>query len=115
MEVTLRPPLGGCMMVFVSVITLGTYPLLRPLMERHFIARMDDAGVETRAGKRFAWSDIEKIKHVIGEVKGAKLSDEYVVWTSNGRCTLPVWRATHPKEALDYLIQRAPQHAWVAD
>jgi hypothetical protein len=107
--------MGGCMMAFVSVITLGTYPLLRPLMERHFIASMDDAGFETRAGKRFAWADVEQIKHLVGEVKGARVSDEYGVWTSKGRSTLPVWRATQPKEVLDYLIQHAPQSAWVKD
>jgi hypothetical protein len=115
MEVTLRPPLGGCMMVFASVMSLGIYPLLRPLMERHFIARMDDEGFETRAGKRYAWADVERIKHVIQEVKGSKVSDEYLVWTSKDRTTLPVWRATQPTEALDYLIQRAPQAAWVKE
>ena len=115
MEVTIRPPLGGCMMVFAAVMSLGLYPLLRPRMERHFIARMDDTGFETRAGKRFAWQDVELIRHVVNEVKGARVSDEYLVWTSKGRSSLPVWRATHPNEALDYLIQRAPQAAWVKE
>jgi hypothetical protein len=114
-EVLLRPPLGGCLMVLVSVVTLGVYPLLRPLLERHFIARMDDEGFETRSGKRVSWSEVERIKHVIGEMKGAKLSDEYAVWSPQGRSSLPVWRAQDPKGALDYLIQRAPQHAWLKD
>jgi hypothetical protein len=114
-EVTLRPPLRGCLMVLLAVITLGAYPLMRRVLERPFIARMDDEGFETRAGKRVAWSEVTQIKHVVGEVSGAKLSDEYVVRSSKGRSTLPVWRATNGMEALDYLIQRAPQEAWVAE
>ena len=115
MEVTLRPPMRGRAMVLVDVITLGTYPLTRRLLERHFIARMDDAGFETRGGKHVAWSEVSRIKHVVGEPHGANPSDEYVVWSTKARSSLPVWRAANGTEALDYLIQRAPQDAWVAD
>jgi hypothetical protein len=114
-EVTLRPPLRGCLMLLLAIITLGIYPLMRRMLERPFIARMDDEGFETRAGKRVAWSEVTQIKHVVGELNGAELSDEYVIRSSKGRSTLPVWRATNATQALDYLIQRAPQAAWVTD
>ncbi len=115
MDVMLKPPFGGCLMLLLAVITLGAYPLLRRMMERPFIARMDDYGFETRAGKRVEWREVTRIEHRIGEVKGAKLSDEYLVRSAQGRSSLPVWRATNGTEALDYLIQRAPQSAWVTD
>ena len=115
MEVTLKPPFGGCLMLLITVVTLGAYPLLRRMSERHFIARMDDYGFETRAGKRVNWSEVSQIEHVLGKVNGVRMSDEYVVRSPQGRSSLPVWRATTGTEALDYLIQRAPQAAWVRE
>jgi hypothetical protein len=86
------------------------------VMERRFIARMDDDGFETRGGKRVRWSEVTRIQHAVGEVAGSRLSNEYLISTSgSGRTSLPVWRATNGTEALDYLIQRAPQQAWVRD
>jgi hypothetical protein len=114
-EVTLKPPFGGCLMLLVTVVTLGTYPLLRRLGERHFIARMDDYGFETRAGKRVDWTQVTRIEHVVGKVNGVQMSDEYVVRSTQGRSSLPLWRSTDRTAALDYLIQRAPQDAWVTE
>jgi hypothetical protein len=115
MEVTLRPPFGGCLMLLLGVLTLGAYPLIRRLGERHFIARMDDQGFETRGGTRVGWGDITHVEHVVGEMYGARLSDEYVVRSPQGRSSLAVWRATDGIAALDYLVARVPQEAWVAD
>jgi hypothetical protein len=97
----------------VTVITFGTYPLMRRYMERHFIARMDDDGFETRSGKRVRWAEVSRIEHVVGESKGARLSDECLVWSPQGRSSLPMWRATDGRQALEYFVQRAPQEAWV--
>ena len=114
-DVILKPPFGGCLMLLITLVTLGTYPLLRRLGERHFIARMDDYGFETRAGKRVNWPEVTRIQHVVGKVSGAQMSDEYVVWSPKGRSSLPLWRAANRTEALDYLIQRAPQAAWLTE
>jgi hypothetical protein len=115
MEVGLRPPFGGCLMVGLAVVTLGVYPLLRRMTERRFIARMDDGGFETRGGQRVSWSEVTHIRHVVGELNRSTLSDEYVVSSPAGRSSLPVWRATNATAALDYLIQRAPQEAWIPE
>jgi hypothetical protein len=115
MEVGLRPPFGGCLMVGLAVMTLGLYPLLRRWMERRFIARMDDQGFETRGGERVSWGEVTRIEHRIGEVSGAKLSDEYLVSHPKGRSSLALWRAPDANAALDYMIQRAPQEAWVKE
>ena len=58
MDIDLRPPMNGCLLALVTVMTLGLYPLLRKMGEGHFIRRMDEAGFETRGGKRFAWSEV---------------------------------------------------------
>jgi hypothetical protein len=112
MDVMLKPPFGGCLMVFVIVITLGTYPLLRRFGERHFIARMDDEGVETRGGKRVAWTDVTHVQRVVGKVQGVQMSDEYVVKSTRGRLSLPLWRTTNGAEALDYFVRRVPAGVW---
>ena len=48
-DVQLRPGVSGCVTVPLGCMTLGLFPLLRKMGERHFILRMDDDGVETRA------------------------------------------------------------------
>jgi hypothetical protein len=53
--------MSGCVLALVTVLTLGLYPLLRKMGEGHFIKRMDETGFETRAGQRFAWSDVRRV------------------------------------------------------
>jgi len=108
MDVKLRPPFHGCLIALVSLVTLGLYPLLRRLGERHFIARMDDAGVTLRSGKRIAWSDFTGIARVSFEMQGIELSDEYVLRSRAGRASLPLWRVENASVARDYLLRRLP-------
>ena len=115
MEVDLRPPMGGCMMVFIAVATFGVYPLLRRLIERRFVRTMDDEGFVTRGGQRVPWSEITRITHVSREMDGRVMSDEYDVRSPQGRTCLPMSRTSNVREVLDYFIQRVPQEAWVRD
>ncbi|MCC7426952.1 MAG: hypothetical protein IT557_08620 [Alphaproteobacteria bacterium] len=108
MEITLRPPFHGCLIAMISLATLGLYPLLRRMAERRFIARMDDAGVELRSGRRMAWGDFTSIERVTASMHGAQLSDEYVLRGPAGRASLPLWRAGNAAEARDYLLRRLP-------
>jgi hypothetical protein len=114
-EVDLRPPMGGCMMVFIAVATVGVYPLLRWLIERRYIHRMDDEGFVTRAGTRVRWGEITHIRHISREMDGRIMSDEYDVRSARGRSCLPLSRTGNVREVLDYFIQRVPQEAWVRD
>lgn len=109
MDVQLRAPLGGCVMALVTVMTLGLYPLLRRLGERHFIRRMDDTGVVTRGGKRVAWDAFTGIRQVTTTMTGdGSLSNEYVLKSKQGTVSLPLWRAANAQEAGDYLLRRLP-------
>jgi hypothetical protein len=108
MEISLRPPLHGCLIALLNLMTLGLYPLLRRWGERHFIRRMDDEGFETRGGKRIPWSEVTAIQRRQGVVNGAVLSDEMIVETRRGRASLPVWRMGNAEEGLDYLLRRLP-------
>ena len=109
MEIDLRPPMNGCLLALVTVLTLGLYPLLRRMGEGHFIRRMDETGFETRAGKRFAWNDVRRVQRTLGKVQGVALSDELVLFTDQGRASLPTWRAGNAEGAVDYLLRHAPR------
>jgi hypothetical protein len=109
MEIDLKPPMHGCLLALVTVLTLGLYPLLRKMGEGHFIKRMDESGFETRAGKRFAWSEVRRIQRHVGKVRGVSLSDELILFTDRGRASLPTWRAGNPEAAAQYLLSRAPE------
>ena len=108
MEVKLRPPFHGCLIALVTLATLGMYPLLRRMGERHFIRRMDDAGVETRSGKRIAWSELTGVTHVVGKVEGVRFSDEYVLNSEKGKVSLPLWRVENANEALEFMLRHLP-------
>jgi hypothetical protein len=107
-EVELRPGVHGCVTLPLAIMTLGLVPLLMRMGEKHFIARMDEQGFETRGGLRVAWSEIERVQRTVGKVQGMKMSDELVVFTSKGRVSLPVWRTENAGEALAWFTSHAP-------
>lgn len=107
-EVQLRPAVAGCVRYPVGCVTIGIYPLVTLLVERNFIRRMDEDGVETRGGKRIAWHEFTSVRHVIGKMKGGTLSDEYLLESPKGRASLPLWRAANASEALDYALAHVP-------
>lgn len=111
LEVRLKPGVPGCVTLPLAVMTLGLVPLLMRQGERDFIARMDDDGFETRGGRRVSWSELTKVRRVLGKVKGMKLSDEIQLYSPHGRSSLPTWRTENGEEALAYLLARIPDHA----
>lgn len=108
MDVTLRPPMHGCLIALISVWTLGLYPLLRRMGERHFVRRMDDTGVVTRGGRQIRWEDLTSVRHAVTQVKGFKTSEEYLLEAPKGKASLPVWRTANPGELRDYMLKRLP-------
>ena len=107
-EVKLRPGVHGCIMWPLAIATLGLVPLLMRMGEKHFIARMDDSGFETRGGMRVAWSEVERVQRTVGKVQGLKMSDELLVFTAKGRASLPIWRIENGEEALAFFSGHAP-------
>ena len=107
-EVRLRPGVPGCVTIPLAIMTLGLVPLLMRMGERHFIARMDEEGFETRGGTRIAWNEVERIQRTVGKVQGMRMSDELVLHTRKGRASLPTWRTENADEALAYFQAHAP-------
>lgn len=107
-EVRLRPGVHGCITVPLAVMSLGLVPLLMRQGERHFIARMDENGFETRGGARVAWTEIERVQRTVGKVQGMKMSDELLIFSPKGRASLPVWRTENAEEALAFFSSHAP-------
>jgi hypothetical protein len=107
-EVQLRPPFHGCLIAFATVFSLGLYPLIRRQAEGRFIRRMDDQGVETRAGTRIAWSEFTSVRRVAANVSGVRMSEECLLESKRGRVSLALWRIERPDDALAYLSRRLP-------
>ena len=107
-EVKLRPGVHGCIFWPLAIMSLGLIPLAMRMGEKHFIARMDDSGFETRGGTRVAWSEIEHVQRTVGKVQGMKMSDELLVFTAKGRASLPTWRIENGEEALAFFANHAP-------
>lgn len=108
MEVKLRPPFHGCLIALLSLMTLGLFPLLRRMGERHFIKSMSEDGIVTRGGRRIAWADITHVRRTIGTVQGVAMSDEFKLRSRKGSASLPTWRAANAEEAQAYFLAHLP-------
>lgn len=108
MEVRLKSSMPGCLFWPLAICSLGLVPLLIGSGERHFIGLMEPWGVTTRGGKRIAWNEFTRLERRQGTMKGAVLSDEYLLQSPKGNVSLPLWRTVNAQEARDFLFQHAP-------
>lgn len=119
MEVHLRRVPNGCIYWPLTLMTLGLFALLKSAGERHFILQMDEAGVVTRGGTRINWNaftSVERWQSQIGRSASVDpLSDEYLLKSSTGKVSLPLWRTENAKEARDYLFQHLPPSVTQSD
>lgn len=108
MEIVLRPAPMGCLRTGLGIMSLGLIPLLLRRQEGRFIRVMDDAGFETRGGKRITWAEVTAVERVQGRMNNAVLSDELVLRTRQGAVSLPLWRAVDPAAVRDFALRRLP-------
>ena len=112
MEVRLRRVPNGCIYWPLTIITMGLFALLKSMGERQFIQRMDDSGVVTRGGTRINWNEFSSVERwqskMTRSAAAAPLSDEYLLKSSRGKVSLPLWRAENAQEAGDYLFKHLP-------
>jgi hypothetical protein len=109
-EVQLRPGVHGCISMPLGCLTLGLMPLLVRQGEGHFIRRMDEAGIETRNGKRVAWGEIGRAQRTTSRIgSGGNLSDEILLFFPGGRVSLPLWRTVNAEESLGFLLAHLPR------
>src|SRR4051794_30560867 len=107
-EVQLRPGVSGCVTAPLGCLSLGLVPLLMRWGERHMARRMDEAGIETRSGKRIAWNEFTSIRHIQATMKGNALSDEYLLTSPKGRVSVPLWRAANADEVRTFTLSHVP-------
>jgi hypothetical protein len=112
-EVELRPGVHGCVSVPLGCLTLGLVPLLTRQGEGHFIRRMDEAGIETRNGRRLAWGEIGRAQRTTSRIgAGGNLSDEILLFGPGSRVSLPLWRTVNAEASLSYLLAHLPPQAF---
>jgi hypothetical protein len=99
----------------LGCLTLGLVPLLMRRNQGHFVRRMDEQGVETRSGKRIAWSEFTKITRVRGgsgmpgQGKPTVVySDEYLMESPRGRVSVPLWRTVNFEEVRQFTLSHVP-------
>lgn len=125
-EIQLRPGVPGCVTVLLGCLSLGLVPLMMRWNERHFARRMDQSGVETRSGKRIAWSEFTRIRRAQGRLAGRRLqvnysddlyspraralSDEYLLESPRGRVSVPLWRAVNGNAVREFTLAHLPPH-----
>ena len=114
MEVRLRRVPNGCIYWPLTLMTLGLFALLKSMGERHFIHQMDEAGVLTRGGTRINWNEFTSIERwqskMSRSASAPALSDEYLLKSSKGKVSLPLWRTENAQEARDNLFEHLPRH-----
>jgi hypothetical protein len=127
-EVQLRPGVPGCVTMPLGCLSLGLIPLLMRWGERHFARRMDQVGVETRSGKKIAWSEFTSIKRAQGIVGPGRrvlrvnvsddlysptthaMSDEYWLESPQGRVSVPFWRTVNGDDVRAFTLAHMPPH-----
>lgn len=109
MEVKLRSSIPGCIYWPCTIVTLGLFPLLVRGAEGHFPRTVDDEGITTRSGKRYAWSDFTRVERVKVRVEGIQASDEYLLYSKKGKVSLHLGRMIDAQQVVDYAFQRLPK------
>ncbi len=96
--------------LLLHIFSGGILTLMSWWSDRSKIKRMDHAGFETVAGKRYAWADIRDVRRTIYTAFGADVSESFMI-SMNPRG----WASLYPRdianatEVMDYFARHAPQ------
>jgi hypothetical protein len=111
MEVKITP-VPGCMNIFLTVFTLGVYPLLGWLNQRNWPKSMDDQGLVTRGGSRIAWEKFTKVTRVVTKVaRTGPGTEHFELQYSNGKVVLAPYRLQNGSQVLDFVMRHLPEQA----
>ena len=100
-------PLNGCLMLILGIFTLGVAPLGIKLKERNWPKLMDEQGLVTRGGKRFAWDEFTRMEKVVTRVQNTWV-ERYDLHSPKGKVAVVVYRLQNGPEVLAYIQQRLP-------
>ena len=103
-------PLSRGLMVVLGVCTLGIAPLAIRMKEKHWPKSVDESGLITRGGKRYAWGDFTKVLKVITNVSGT-VTERYDLRASSGTVGIFPGRIQNAQQVMDYIWRRLPEEA----
>lgn len=108
MDVPLHRATSGCLWWPAVIASFGLVLLITKMVERSFVARMDDDGFTTRGGKRIAWREVTSVRRVQTLLNGRLASDALRLTSARGSVSLPLSRTDNPAAVYDYAISRLP-------
>jgi hypothetical protein len=103
-------PLGGCLNVFLGVVTLGVAPLSKVIVERSWPKTLDEQGVVTRGGKRIAWNEFTKVVKVITHMRTIT-TERYELRSPKGKVTIVPYRLVDGQAVWQYAQKHLPDAA----
>jgi len=106
--------LGGCLNLFMGVMTLGVANLAIWLSTRKWPVLADDSGVVLGNGKRIPWEKIQRVEHITTSVDGT-IAHKFTFILDSGTWTLPYERLVTPQPVLDFVMARVPPSAKQSD
>ncbi|HEY3997592.1 MAG TPA: hypothetical protein VGO93_01925 [Candidatus Xenobia bacterium] len=110
MEVKLHPTIPGCIYWPCTLMTFGLFPLILRAGEAHLPKIVDEQGVTTRGGKRYAWTDFTRATRVKVRGKGGYiLSDEILLDSPTGKVGF-LARMVDADKVKEYALQHLPDH-----
>jgi hypothetical protein len=105
-------PVNGCANVFLSLVTLGVYPLMAWLNLRGWPQAVDEQGLVTRAGTKIAWNEFTKITKVITRIgRTSATTTHYELQSPKGKVVVAPYRLKDGDKVFDYVWQHLPEQA----
>lgn len=103
-------PLSSCMQVFLSVVTLGVFPLMKWLNERRWPKSVDEQGLTTRGGTHIAWNEFTRATNVITNIgrTGAQ-TEHYELNSPKGKVVVAAYRLENGAQVFEYIWQHLPE------
>ena len=111
MEVKIKP-VPGCANIFLSVVTLGVYPLMAWLNLWNWPKSVDEQGLVTHSGSRIAWQDFTKITKVFTTMnRGAVRTEHYELRHAGSKVIVAEYRLENGAQVVDYIWRHLPEQA----
>jgi len=111
MQVEVKP-IPGCANIFLSLVTLGIYPLMAWLNLRGWPHAVDEQGLVTRAGSKIAWNEFTKITKVITRIgRTGATTTHYELQSPKGKVVVAPYRLEDGDKVFDYVWQHLPEQA----
>ena len=99
--------LGGCMLTFLAVMSLGVGNLAIWYSSRRWPVFADEQGVTLKNGARIPWARIERIEHLTTQA-GGSTAQKLIFHLDRGQWSLPIQRLEEPDLVSRFIMERIP-------